>query len=477
MLNIYFQKDQDQIRNIIIGIKEDKNLEHCKNLLPADALEKINLAIENFSFKEYESETIKFPSENMESVNVFSIPSKKLCTSKIADTMCDIISKLKKATDISCIIPLETDIIAEVLEIIKLKSWKFDKYKSSRTDAKSLCCISNGDEIETKFSERDNIISGVFLAKELISEPANVITPNSFEEYANELTNIGIGVQIVDSKYFEKNKMGGILSVGQGSEIPPRIIILKYIGDNSNDKSTVLVGKGITFDSGGLNLKPSQAIYDMKTDMSGAAAVIGTLKAVALNKLKKNVIGILGLAENLPSGHSYKPGDIITMMNGMTVEVGDTDAEGRLVLADCLTYAQKNFKIDEIIDLATLTGACVIALGYRFAGLFSNSDELKTKLLNSAKNTKESLWELPMCDFFDKAIDSDIADIKNIAKPGTGAGSSTAAHFLKRFIEESTIWSHIDIAGVAFTKDNTPVSSKGATGFGVRLLYDYLKNK
>jgi len=476
MFNIRFTENSNSFKNIIIGISNTSDIEKFKNILQEEAISKLYLATKNFTFQKTEFETIKFPTNNIESISVFSI-TEKVCTSKIAESILSIALSLKKTEDIHCIIPLDNSTVIETLEIIKLKSWTFNKYKKEREQNKTLHYITSDTNLTSIFNTRNNVIDGVSLTKELISEPANVITPESFEKYAHDLMNLGIDVSIVPSEILKKNNMGGILSVGQGSEIPPRIIVLKYSNDKSTDKSTVLVGKGVTFDSGGLNLKPSQAIYDMKTDMSGAAAVIGTLKAIALNKLNKNVIGILGLVENLPSGKSYKPGDIITMMNGMTVEVGDTDAEGRLVLADCLTYAQKNFDISEIIDLATLTGACIVALGYRFCGLFSNDTTLKNNLLNSAETTKEALWELPMCDFFDKSINSDIADIKNIAKPGTGAGSSTAAHFLKRFIENNTKWAHLDIAGVAFTKEDTPVSNKGATGFGVRLLYDYINNK
>jgi len=477
MLDIQFTEELNSSKNLIMGISNTHDIENFKNILPEEVVGKISLLIKDFTFKKNEYETIKFPAQNIESISIFAINDKNICTNKVSDSILAILSSFKKNNIFHLTISLDNKIVTDILEVTKLKSWKFDKYKKEKSSTKTIHYVTSDMNLISNFKSRDNVIDGVSLSKELISEPANVVTPESFEKYAHDLMNLGIDVSIVPSEILKKNNMGGILSVGQGSEIPPRIIVLKYSNDKSTDKSTVLVGKGVTFDSGGLNLKPSQAIYDMKTDMSGAAAVIGTLKAIALNKLNKNVIGILGLVENLPSGKSYKPGDIITMMNGMTVEVGDTDAEGRLVLADCLTYAQKNFDISEIIDLATLTGACIVALGYRFCGLFSNDTTLKNNLLNSAETTKEALWELPMCDFFDKSINSDIADIKNIAKPGTGAGSSTAAHFLKRFIENNTKWAHLDIAGVAFTKEDTPVSNKGATGFGVRLLYDYINNK
>lgn len=477
MLDIQFTEELNSSKNLIMGITNTHDIENFKNILPKEVVGKISLLIKDFTFKKNEYETIKFPAQNIESISIFAINDKNICTNKISDSILAILSSFKKNNIFHLTISLDNKIVTDILEVTKLKSWKFEKYKKEKSPSKTLYYVTADHSLIENFLDRNNVINGVLLTKELISEPANVLTPESFEQYAKSLSEIGITVDIVSSKTLQQNNMGGILSVGQGSEIPPRIIVLKYLNDPSTKKSTIIVGKGVTFDSGGLNLKPSQAIYDMKTDMSGAAAVIGTLKAIALNKLKKNVIGILGLAENLPSGKSYKPGDIISMMNGMTVEVGDTDAEGRLVLADCLTYAQKNFDIDEIIDLATLTGACIIALGYRFCGLFSNNEPLKQNLLKSSEKTKEYLWELPMCDFFDQAINSDVADIKNIAKPGTGAGSSTAAHFLKRFIENGIKWAHLDIAGVAFTKENTPVSSKGATGFGVRLLYDYINNK
>lgn len=476
MLNIKFNDGTKPLRNLIIGLRDKDELQNFKNCITEEAFRKAEKIISGFDFKKSEYDIIKLPDDNTDFIGLLSIES-EIDSTKIADSIITISNNLKKFDDINVIFDLSEELTLDILEIVKLKSWTFDKYKSKKdANNKNINFISNNKNLENAFNIRNNVINSVSFAKELISEPASIVTPKSFEEYAKELENLGVEVSVLDFNYLKQHKMGGIVAVGEGSDIEPRIIVLKYMNNKSSDEATVLVGKGITFDSGGLNLKPSQAIYDMKTDMSGAAAVIATIKAVASNKLNKNVVGILGLAENLPSGHSYKPGDVITMMNGMTVEVGDTDAEGRLVLADCLTYAQKNFKVKEIIDLATLTGACIIALGYRFCGLFANDDQLKSELLKSSKTTKEALWELPMCDFFDKAIDSDIADIKNIARSGTGAGSSTAAHFLKRFIEKNIKWSHLDIAGVAFTKESTPVSAKGATGFGVRLLYNFIEN-
>jgi leucyl aminopeptidase len=285
-----------------------------------------------------------------------------------------------------------------------------------------------------------------------------------------ELTALGVKVEVLDEKEMAKLGMGALLGVAQGSAFPPRLVVMQWLGNPSaNDKGPVcFVGKGVTFDTGGISIKPAGGMEDMKFDMGGAAAVIGALKALAGRKAKANVVGIIGLVENMPSGTAQRPGEVVTTASGQTVEVINTDAEGRLVLADALWYAQENFKPRCIVDLATLTGAIIVALAHEHAGLFSNDDTLSDQLTKAGKAVDETLWRLPLGDAYDKMINSPIADMKNVGEKW--AGSITAAQFLQRFITKGTPWAHLDIAGTAWQSKDKPVSPKGATAFGVRLL-------
>lgn len=361
-----------------------------------------------------------------------------------------------------------------------LKSWNFDKYKSKKDEKIKLgelkCIASDVAAAETGFTSYRNLAKSIFLTREVVAEPANVIYPESLASKSLELFKVGVDVEILDEDKMRKLGMNALLGVAQGSVYEPKMVILRWNGSkNPSDAPIAFVGKGITFDSGGISIKPSDHMEDMRHDMAGAGAVLGLLKAVALNKLPVNVVGVMPLVENMPSGTAQRPGDIVKSMSGQTIEVLNTDAEGRLILADALWYTQDKYKPKAIIDLATLTGAIVIALGHEFAGLFSNSDILAEKIEGAAKNTGEKVWRLPMTEHFDKGIDSDIADMQNCAKPGIRAGSITAAHFLKRFVN-GTPWAHIDIAGVEISSGKMFICSNGATGFGVQLLYNFLSN-
>lgn len=361
-----------------------------------------------------------------------------------------------------------------------LKSWNFDKYKSKKDEKIKLnelkCIVSDVAAAEKDFLMYRNLAKAIFLTREVVAEPANVIYPESLASKALELFKVGVDVEILDKAKMRNLGMNALLGVAQGSIHEPKMVILKWNGSkNLSDAPIAFVGKGVTFDSGGISIKPSDHMEDMRHDMAGAGAVLGLLEAVALNKLPINVIGVMPLVENMPSGTAQRPGDIVKSMSGQTIEVLNTDAEGRLILADALWYTQDKYKPKAIIDLATLTGAIVIALGHEFAGLFSNSDNLAEKIEGAAKDTGEKVWRLPMTDHFDKGIDSDIADVQNCAKPGIRAGSITAAHFLKRFVN-GTPWAHIDIAGVEVSSGKMFICSNGATGFGVQLLYNFLSN-
>ena len=302
-----------------------------------------------------------------------------------------------------------------------------------------------------------------------------MLYPEKFVSYCNKLKKVGVKIEVFDEKKLKAIGMNALLGVAQGSVRPARVMIFKWTGDKASKKQPLaFIGKGVTFDTGGISIKPSGGMEDMKWDMGGAGVVAGLMYTLGLRKAKVNVIGAVGLVENMPDGNAQRPGDIVKSLSGQTIEVLNTDAEGRLVLADVLWYIKEKFKPRFMIDLATLTGAIIVALGDRYGGLFSNDDDLAEKLYASSKKTKELLWRLPIDEDFDKLLNCPVADMKNIT--GTrGAGSSTAAQFLKRFVGE-TSWAHLDIAGVTWSKKGTSFARPGGTGFGVRLLDEFIKN-
>jgi leucyl aminopeptidase len=361
-----------------------------------------------------------------------------------------------------------------------LKSWKFDKYKTPKDTRKKLenfrvmsrdCGKSNECLDELK-----KIAEGIFLARQVVSEPANVIYPKSLANIArDELTALGVEVEVLGSEEMKKLGMNALLAVGQGSENEPQLAILRWNGGAQEEAPFAFVGKGVTFDSGGISLKPGDNMHEMRYDMAGAGTVLGLVKTIALNKMPINVVGVMAMVENMPSGSAQRPGDVVTSMSGQTIEVLNTDAEGRMVLADALWYTQNRFNPQMMIDLATLTGAIVVALGHEFAGLFSNCDELAEQIRQSSITTGEKVRRMPLSEHFDDGINSEIADMQNIGKPNVRGGSITAAQFLKRFINGKR-WAHLDIAGVETSNNDLYICSKGgATGFGVHLLYDFLR--
>ena len=360
-----------------------------------------------------------------------------------------------------------------------LKNYSFRKYRSNvreiKNSVKKITFLTNSPkESEKDYKLLEKISKGVFLTRNLVSEPANELYPEKFVDDCKILAKAGVELEIFDVKKLKKLGMRALLGVAQGSVRPARVLVMKWMGSrNKNDKPLAFVGKGVTFDTGGISIKPSGGMEDMKWDMGGAAVVSGLLYSLALRKAKANVIGIVGLVENMPDGNAQRPGDIVKSMSGQTIEVLNTDAEGRLVLADILWYVNKTYKPELIVDLATLTGAIIVALGDRYAGLFSNSDSLANNLLKASVNMKELLWRLPLDSEFDKLLNCNIADMKNIT--GTrGAGSITAAQFLQRFVGK-TKWAHLDIAGVTWSNKGTALSRSGGTGFGVRLLDNFVK--
>ncbi|HZL58469.1 MAG TPA: leucyl aminopeptidase [Stellaceae bacterium] len=369
----------------------------------------------------------------------------------------------------------EAHIAAELAFGARLRSYRFDKYRTKEKPEQKPSLrqldilVKEPNAARRGFQPLDKIADGVFLTRDLVSEPANVIYPESLAERARALTKLGVTVEVLDEKKMAQLGMGALLGVGQGSARPPRLLVMQWKGSpKRNDPPLAFVGKGVTFDTGGISIKPAAGMEDMKWDMGGAGVVIGLMAALAGRKAKVNVVGIGGLVENMPGDNAQRPGDIVKSMSGQTIEVLNTDAEGRLVLADALWYCQDRFKPRLMVDLATLTGAIIIALGNEHAGLFSNDDALAERLLAAGKETGEKLWRMPLGDAYNKMMDSDAADVKNISG-GRDAGSITAAAFIERFVNKLP-WAHLDIAGTTWSSKDKPTIPKGATAFGVRLL-------
>jgi len=369
-----------------------------------------------------------------------------------------------------------SDMAAQLAFGALLRSYRFGKYRTKektkdKPSLKTLMIQVRGHDAARKaFAPMEKTAKGVFFTRDLVSEPSNVLYPETLAKQAKSLEKLGVRVEILNQARLRKLGMGALLGVAQGSVHPPYVVVMQWKGapKAKNKHPVAFVGKGVTFDTGGISIKPSNGMEDMKWDMAGSGVVIGLMKALAGRKAKVNAVGVVGLVENMPSGSAQRPGDIVTSMSGQTIEVLNTDAEGRLVLADVLWYCQKRFKPRLMVDLATLTGAIIVALGTEIAGLFSNDDDLAEHLTEAGEAVGEEVWRFPMNDSFDKLLNCNIADMKNIT--GTrGAGSITASQFLQRFINKVP-WAHLDIAGVTWSSKDKPTVPRGGTGFGVRLL-------
>jgi leucyl aminopeptidase len=361
--------------------------------------------------------------------------------------------------------------IGYFLHGLKLKSYEFKKYKTKKeTKFFSINVLGNKNkpsvQSQLKFKALEE---GTFYARDLVSEPGNILHPDEYAKRLNSLRKDGLKVNIYNEKKLKKMGMNALLGVGMGSIRGSYLVTMEWNGAKNNSKPLAFVGKGVTFDTGGYSLKPARFMEDMTYDMAGSAAVVGLMKNLALRKAKINAVGVVGLVENMVSGDAQRPGDIVKSYSGKTIEVLNTDAEGRLVLADALTFTERKFKPKFIVDLATLTGAIIVSLGSEYAGLFSNDDKLSNQILTAGKKVEEKLWRMPLHKNYDKLMNSKNADMQNINYVG-GAGSTTAAQFLQRFILNKTPWAHLDIAGMAFSKYGGALNSGGATGFGVRLL-------
>jgi len=354
---------------------------------------------------------------------------------------------------------------------LKLKSYEFNIYKSKKSKKTiSINVVGNKNKISTQNQLKFKALEeGTFFARDLVSEPGNILHPDEYAKRLSSLKKYGLKINIYDERKLKKLGMNALLGVGQGSIRGSYLVTMEWNGAKNNSKPLAFVGKGVCFDTGGISLKPAKFMEDMTYDMAGSATVVGLMKNLALRKAKINAVGVVGLVENMPGSNAQRPGDIVKSYSGKTIEILNTDAEGRLVLADALTFTEKKFKPKFMVDLATLTGAIIVSLGSEYAGLFSNDDKLSKQLLTAGEKVDEKLWRMPLHKNFDKLINSKNADMQNINYVG-GAGSITAAQFLQRFILNKTPWAHLDIAGMAFSKYGGALNSGGATGYGVRLL-------
>jgi leucyl aminopeptidase len=388
--------------------------------------------------------------------------------------------KVPKSAEEATIIPdlpggaPKPDSLAELALGMRLRAYSFDRYKTKRKEGEEkpsevdvTIAVANVAPVRKAYAAREAVANGVDFARDLVNEPANVLFPEEFADRALTLKKLGVAVEVLDVAAMKKLGMNALLGVAQGSEHEPRLVVMRWNGGKKGTNPIAFIGKGVCFDTGGISIKPAGNMEDMKGDMAGAACVVGLMQALAARKAKVNVVGAIGIVENSVDGKSQRPGDIVTSMSGQTIEVINTDAEGRLVLADVLHYVNTRFKPRFMVDLATLTGAIIIALGHEYAGLFSNDDRLADRLLKAGRATGEKLWRMPVGPEFDKQIESKFADMKNVG--GRPGGSSTAALILSRFVDK-TPWAHLDIAGTGMGSPQNEINKSWGSGFGVRLL-------
>jgi leucyl aminopeptidase len=356
-----------------------------------------------------------------------------------------------------------------------LRNYRFDKYKTKDKPEQKLSLekitvvLANPGEARKAYADLEPTIDAVFFTRDLVSEPANVLYPVSFAQRARELSKLGVKVEILGEAQMKKLGMGSLLGVGQGSERESQLLVMQWMKGPKTQKPVALIGKGVCFDTGGISIKPAGGMEDMRWDMGGAGAVVGAMRLIAGRKAKVNVVAVCALVENMPDGNAQRPGDVVKSMSGQTIEVINTDAEGRLILCDAMWYAQQKFKPQAMVELSTLTGAIIVALGHERAGLFSNNTPLSDNLRKAGSEIGEKLWRMPLGSGYDKLIDSEIADMRNVSN-GRDGGSITAAQFLQRFVQEGVAWAHLDIAGMAWSNKGNHTTPKGATAYGVRLL-------
>ena len=478
--------------SIAIGLFEGSKFSDFSRAIDNKTANILTAAIKTYKFLGKKGQLINLvspPASGYKNIYLFGLGSKtKIIDSEIEEAGGVLFSKSSMVENLKIIIDdnrLSKDILARISALLAsgmfLRSYSFDKYftnkdKIEKSKLNSINLLSPNIIISRKlYNELKVINNGVKFTRDLVNEPANILTPIAFSKKVKSLSSTGLKIKILGLDQMKKLGMGALLGVAQGSANPPKVVIMEWFGGLKDQEQIAFVGKGVCFDSGGISIKPSGGMWDMKWDMGGAAVVSGLMKSLAERKAKVNAVGIIGLVENMPDGKAQRPGDVVTSADGQTIEVQNTDAEGRLVLADILWYVQKYYKPKQIIDLATLTGAVIVALSKYYSGLFSNDDNLSNDLVRSGNIVNERLWRLPIGPEYDRLINSSIADMKNIGP--RDAGAITAAQFIKRFIKDGVNWAHIDIAGVTWSDSNSKLYPKGGTGYGVRLLNKFVMQK
>ncbi len=376
---------------------------------------------------------------------------------------------------------MRADDAADLAQGLQLRAYAFDRYKTKRKDddkppANRKMTVAVGDVAAARsaYAARAAVAGGVLLARDLVNEPANVLCPEEFARRVGALKKLGVAVEVLDVAKLKRLGMNALLGVGQGSAHESRVVVMRWNGGKKADAPVAFIGKGVCFDTGGISIKGAAGMEDMKGDMAGAACVTGLMHALAARKAKVNAVGVIGLVENMPDGKAQRPGDIVKSMSGQTVEIINTDAEGRLVLGDVIWYAHQRFKPKFMVDLATLTGAIIVALGHEYAGMFANNDQLAERLSKAGELTGEVVWRMPLAKEYDKLIDSKFADMKNTG--GRMGGAITAAQFIKRFVSDKTPWAHLDIAGTGFDSRQNDINKSWGSGWGVRLLDRLVKD-
>ena len=479
-MKVNFVPKLTEKKEVLALVADKKSILDFKEL-DNNTLNKIQYAINNedFNFNKFSSLEIINDKNTSFSKIILISPGKKSSIQSndfaiIGGKINQISSKSSKKI-VSILVAKEFSTDDNLIQIgfgATLNTYKFDKYKTKKKTKKQINEVkiisNNATKLKNKLKNKNSVAEGIFLARDLVNEPSNVLNPEAYAKRIKELSKFGLKVEVLNEAKMKRLGMWSLLGVGRGSQYESQLVIIRWDGNKSKKtKPLCFVGKGVCFDSGGISLKPGNKMEEMIGDMGGSAAVVGLMKTLALRKAKVNVIGVVGLVENMPDGTAQKPGDIVKSMSGQTIEIQNTDAEGRLVLADALWYAQDKYKPEIMIDLATLTGAIVMSLGNKMAGIFSNNDDLSEKLMEAGRVSGDNVWRLPLSESYDKMINSQFADMKNIGMGG--AGSITAAQFLKRFVNKVP-WVHIDIAGTATGMEKSSVNTSWASGFGVNLL-------
>ena len=480
-INISLKKNiaSKQIQNHVLFCDDNFNIQNLKNFLSKNEFQYISDLIKSSDTKK---DILFFEINSKKTIFLVAI-RKKLSPSEIESLGGKLYNLIDNRKKIDYLINSDSvnskikNFIGYFLHGLKLRSYKFLKYKTKKNN-KSINVSVYGNK--NYFSANNQLRfkaleEGTFYARDLVSEPGNILHPDEYAKRLKYLRKFGLKIQIYDKKKMKKMGMNALLGVGQGSIRGSYLVTIEWNGAKDKSKPLAFVGKGVCFDTGGYSLKPAKFMEDMTYDMAGSATVAGLMKNLAIRKAKINAVGVVGLVENMVSGNAQRPGDIVKSFSGKTIEILNTDAEGRLVLADALTFTEKKFNPRFIVDLATLTGAIIVSLGSEYAGLFSNNDKLSNQLIEAGKKVNEKLWRMPLSKNFDKLINSKNADMQNINYIG-GAGSTTAAQFLQRFIINKTPWAHLDIAGMAFSKYGGAINSEGATGYGVRLLNQLIED-